>query len=196
MNRFESLNKPFGSVDAPELTPKESKILNIWSKLPGPIKAALVGIPLGTAILACGRGSEARASNPVNTTVAVDNPTAVPTVGGKPTEVPKQVVIPEQAQVFLKDLDSINSINPETKDAIKKGFVERDWPKAVAENTAFRKFDAYYSVYGSLSIVYNVSHDPATKAEMDKIRDYLASVQDPEWASLYKQLNASGAFLK
>ena len=67
---------------------------------------------------------------------------------------PAEVVLPNyelnKPEVVGKRIQTLQALTPEARDTIVKGFEERDWQKAVSENSDFRKFDAYYGVYGSL----------------------------------------------
>ncbi|MDO8715906.1 MAG: hypothetical protein Q7J73_03750, partial [Dehalococcoidales bacterium] len=125
--------------------------------------AAGGAVTLTSAFLAaCGGGGEVKAVNPDSTVLPVQTAQVTPTETPRPavtataTEAPK-AAIPAEAQQFLNDINSISSITPEQREAIRKGFVERDWPNATTER---KKYSAYAGLYSTFTAGWNVTKDP------------------------------------
>ncbi len=131
-------------------------------------------------------GQTPKPPEPTKTSVPAD-PTA--TEGPKNPPAPVKKEWPPEGQQFLNDMENISTMTPEQRQAVQKGF-ERDWNQADNE---IKKYNAYTSLYSSLYAGWNVTKDPAIKAEMKQIQEFLGS--RPEWKQRYDLHVKAGAFL-
>jgi hypothetical protein len=123
---------------------------------------------------------------PPPTETKLPSPTATVKKEATVTPTAAKKELPPEGQAFMEDLKGIASLTPEQRQAVQNGF-EKDWNAA---DTEMKKLGAYYKVYTSLWAGYNVTKDPAVRAEMKKIQEFMAS--QLEWRQEYKLLTTGG----